>query len=114
MIRSENTIMHASFKSFSERIIHRLKFLSKLHDYARLFECTPSIIVSSPDASNTGCSAILFLDNIICHKNCSSGERSESSKWIDMTAVHFGSNSFEKFISCKSDQFVDSLIVNRP
>ena len=67
----------------------------------KLFEYTPSSILSLSDASSTGCGTILSLDNI-CHKNWSSDERLKSSTWRELTAVHLGLVSFKKLISCKS------------
>ena len=45
--------------------------------FRKLFECLLPCLVSSLDASNTRCGAILSLDYMIYHKNCSSDERSK-------------------------------------
>ena len=59
----------------------------------------PPLALSFSDASSTGCGTILSLDDMICHKNWSSDERSKSSTWREMS-VHLGLDSFKKFISC--------------
>ena len=63
---------------------------------------TRPLASSFSDTINTGCGTILSLGNMVCHRNWSSDEKSKTSTWREMTAVHFGLDLFKKFISRKS------------
>ena len=63
----------------------------------KLFVSSIPSIISFSDASETGCASLLSIDGVISHRTWLQGERCRSSPWREMTAVHYGLNSFLPF-----------------
>ena len=59
-------------------------------------------IISSSDASDTGCGSTLSVGNQICHMTWNTLEKTKSSTWRELTAIKFGILSFLPLISNKS------------
>ena len=68
----------------------------------KLFVSSIPSIISFSGASETGCASLLSIDGVISHRTWLPVERCRSSTWREMTAVHYGLNSFLPFLKSKS------------
>ena len=67
----------------------------------KLFVSSLPSIISFSNASETVCVSLLSKDGVISHRTWLPVECCRNSTWREMTAVHYGLNSFLPFLKSK-------------